>query len=118
MELIGTADQFNCYLTTSWSLLLDYKSSLLTVSSALALNWTTTTFNKLIGNVCMACYYHIRASKEIAKMLAFAIVDSRLDYCNACFLKVIQQIAETPLLVSSPTQTGVITRLFKPTTGY
>ena len=49
------------------------------------------TFNKHVGNVCKACYYHICAlwhirtsvSEGTAQMLVCAIVDSRLNYCNA-----------------------------------
>ena len=48
-------------------------------------------FNKHIGNVCKACYFHIRAlrhicasmSEETAQMLACAIVSSKLDCCSA-----------------------------------
>jgi len=48
-------------------------------------------FRKHISQVCSSCYYHIRDLKRIrkhltldsAKSLAYALVSSRLDYCNS-----------------------------------
>ena len=48
------------------------------------------TFDKHVSEICKASYFHIRALHHIpssltteAKMIAMAIVGSRLDYCNS-----------------------------------
>ena len=49
------------------------------------------SFDKHINNICRACYFYIRGLRHIrsamstdtAKIVAFAIVSFRLDYCNA-----------------------------------
>ena len=49
------------------------------------------SFDKHINNICRACYFYIRGlrhvrsamSTDTAKIVACAIVSSRLDYCNA-----------------------------------
>ena len=51
----------------------------------------TLSFDDHINNVCKAAHFHIRALRHIccamsvddAKMVASAIVSSRLDYCNS-----------------------------------
>ena len=51
------------------------------------------SFDKHVSEICKASYFHIRALRHIrssltteaAKMVAVAIVSSRLDYCNSLF---------------------------------
>ena len=61
------------------------------------------TFLSHISAVCSSCFYHIRDLRRIrryldldsAKLLATALVSSRLDYCNS----LLYGIADSPLML-------------------
>ena len=65
----------------------------------LALSWTPKlTFNVHVTALCRACYFHLGSLRHIrrsltddmAKSIAVALVQSRLDYCNSLLFGVSQ----------------------------
>ena len=91
--LIGTKLQREKFLNYFPCLILDQDTNPSTSAKHLDVVFDSSlNFRKHISQTCMACFYHIRdlcrirsLSLDLAKQIAVALVNSKLDYCNSLF---------------------------------
>ena len=92
--LIGTKLQREKFLNNFPCLLLGQDTNPSTSAKNLGVLFDSSlNFRKHISQTCRACFYHIcdlrrirkSLSLDLAKLIAVALVSSKLDYCNSLF---------------------------------